>query len=140
MPFRWEHPALIVSHRDLSLFLAWNDDTHEIMYMNSDRFEWAWGVLEFVGTTVVGTFESAGEAATAMMALVTRIEAGEVIVSGGLISKGERWVIRWDGTTWANPLYPLEERGLSVTELMHRCQTLGRKTQAEVIQLIAAIG
>jgi hypothetical protein len=141
MAFRWDRPALMIFHPELSLFLSWNDETGQIMYMNSDKLEWAWSPIEFVGTTVVGTAVDAATAGSMLVALMARIEAGEVVVLDRSDSVSERDIRRWVGPEWSDPLEKERGEGIATYEAWRqRCLALGSLSQVEVLDVVATLG
>jgi hypothetical protein len=140
MAFRWDRPALMIFHPELSLFLSWNDETGQIMYMNSDKLEWAWSPIEFVGTTAVGTAVDAATAGSMLVALMARIEAGEVVVLDRSDSVPERDIRRWVGPEWSDPLENQRAEGIASYEAWRqRCLALGSLSQVEVLDLVASL-
>jgi hypothetical protein len=140
MAFRWDRPALMIFHPELSLFLSWNDETGGIMYMNSDKLEWAWSPIEFVGTTVVGTAADAGTAGSMLVTLMGRIETGEVVVLDRTDETPERDIRRWVGPEWCDPLEKERIEGPAAYKAWRqRCLALGSLSQAEVLDLVATI-
>ena len=73
------------------------------MYMNSDKLEWAWSPIEFVGTTVLGTAVDAATASSMLVTLMARIEKGEVVVLDRSDGAPERDIRRWVGPEWSDP-------------------------------------
>jgi hypothetical protein len=137
MAFQWDQPVLMVHHRELSLFLAWNDETGQIMRMNSDKLEWAWDPVELVGTTVVGTYKGADTAGPALVDFMNRIERGDVVVHGRSDGTAERDIRRWTGTTWDDPLESSLPHSLaSYEQWRRRCAALGELTQAEILTVV----
>jgi hypothetical protein len=138
--FDFMQPTLMVFHRPLALFLAWNDETGEIMYMNSDKLDWAWRPLEFVGMTIIETCDNPGDAATTMSALVTRIEGGAFVVIGRVSGGVGRDIRRWNGTEWDDPLEEPPNGGENSFERWRdRCVALGGLSQSEIAQLIESL-
>jgi hypothetical protein len=140
MAFRWDRPALMIFHPELSLFLSWNDETGQIMYMNSDKLEWAWSPIELVGSTVVGTAVDAATAGSMLVTLMARIEKGEVVVLDRTDTTPEREIRRWVGPEWSDPLEKERVEGLAAYEAWRqRCLALGSLSQAEVLDLVATL-
>jgi hypothetical protein len=140
MAFRWDSPALMIFHPGLSLFLSWNDETGQIMYMNSDKLEWAWSPIEFVGTTVLGTAVDAATAGPMLVTLMARIENGEVVVLDRSDATPERDIRRWVGPEWSDPLEKEHPEGVTAYEgWRQRCLALGSLSQVEVIDLVASL-
>jgi hypothetical protein len=130
----------MVLQSEISLFLAWNDDTGEIMEMNSDKLEWFWNPVEIVGETVIGTYGTAAEAATAMWSIMPRIEQGALVVIGRRDGTAERSLTRWTGETWVDPLEPADtDVTTKYGRWQERCRALGQLTQDEVVRLVAGL-
>ena len=137
MAFHWTQPTLMVLHREIGLFLAWNDETGEIMEMNSDKLEWFWNPVEIVGSTEVGTFDTAAQAATAMWSLMPLIEQGAVVVTGRRDGAAERSVVRWTGETWVDPLETAEvDVTTGLSRWQERCRALGQLSHDEILRLV----
>jgi hypothetical protein len=131
----------MIFHPELSLFLSWNDETGQIMYMNSDKLEWAWSPVELVGTTVVGTAVDAAAAGPMLVTLMARIEKGEVVV---VLDRSdatpERNIRRWVGPEWSDPFENEGPEGVTAYEAWRqRCLALGSLSQAEVLDLVSTL-
>ena len=140
--FAWASPTLNVHHGDMALFLAWNDDTGEILFMSSDELEWAWSTLEYVGTVPVGNYPIPGDAATALWDFAARLEAGDLAVTRS--STPDDVIVRdmrqWTGTTWDDPLDPSAGEGPGYFERWQgRRLALGSLSDTEIADLVASL-
>ena len=140
MKLAWQGATLAVHHGPMALFLAWDDDSGDLWYMNSEKLEWFWSRLEFVGTQRVATCATPGAAADAMWTHVAQIEAGAVAVTADRVS-GERDFRRWTGETWDDPLEAGDgDPSADYQRWQHRRRALASLSIEEVAALVASIG
>lgn len=112
----------------------------KIMYMNSDKLEWAWSPIEFVGTTVLGTAVDAATAGSMLVTLMARIEKSEVVVLDRSDGAPERDIRRWVGPEWSDPWRRSVPKVLLPYEAWRqRCLALGSLSQVEVLDLVATL-
>jgi hypothetical protein len=139
---RWESPTLTIHHGSMALFLAWNDDTGEVLFMNSDKLEWFWSTLEFVGTANVGTYSTPGEAGQALWFFAHELERGVLGVTRSTHDgPNTRDLHRWTGETWDDPMdEATQDSRSSFDRWQQRRAALGSLSAGEVAELIRTLG